>query len=68
MEYALDIIGNKVRVGDEVIHTPYGRYCMNEYLIKPVKAIKKNKVSVNTNRKGNPTFISRFIKVVKEVE
>lgn len=61
MEYIEDCIGNKVRVGDEILHVAYHGGIFSKDNIYKVAKINKN--SVTTDKKK---VCSRFIKVIRE--
>ena len=61
MEYIEDCIGNKVRVGDEILYVAYDRGYFSKNNIYKVAKINKN--SVTTDKKK---VCSRFIKVIRE--
>lgn len=74
MEFVKDIVGNKVRVGDEVI---YSAYRQGDFKKATVTRIHPNSVTITFPLKdiwGNiltqreKPSVSRFIKVVKEEE
>ena len=63
MEYIEDCIGNKVRVGDEILHVAYLRGGFDKRNIFKVTKICKGGVSTTAHK-----YVSRFIKVIREAE
>lgn len=63
MEFIRDCIGNKVRVGDEILYVAYHKGYFSKNSIHKVAKVNKN--SVTTDKKQ---VCSRFIKVIREEE
>ena len=63
MEYIEDYIGNKVRVGDEILYIKYLGGNFDKRSIFKVTKICKGGVSTTAHK-----YISRFIKVIREEE
>lgn len=66
-DFVLDAIGNKVHVGDEIIHIEYAKAFQIKNNIKKVESLKNDCVQCR-NRCGILCTIYRFIKVIREEE